>query len=107
MRVGNACAVNLKDSNTSTDYGYDRKSIATSITMSCCLHSDGREGRYSCAEFVYRSSAYRLLLGRALAASFCSASKFAGAVHPAFSSKLIAYRIGTAKFDAVFSVKIA
>jgi len=43
----------------------------------------------------------------AVAASFGSTSKFGGPVHPDFSNKVIAYRIGTAKFEAVFSVKIA
>ena len=50
---GNACAVNLKDSNTSTCYGYDRKSIVTSITMSRVSQSDGCEGRNSCADLIY------------------------------------------------------
>lgn len=38
---------------------------------------------------------------------FRSASKFGGPVHPDFSNKVSADRIGTAKFEAVFSVKIA
>jgi hypothetical protein len=41
------------------------------------------------------------------ATSFCSGSGVAGVVHPDFSSKLSAKWIGTAKLDAVFSVKIA
>src|SRR2546428_784842 len=40
-------------------------------------------------------------------ASFVSAAGFVGALQPDFSSKLTAYRTGTARFEAVFSVKIA